>query len=193
MYGVPLAVQTRVMLLALGLGFLIGILYDVFRIIRLSISRGRAAVFVQDILFFFLFSGITFAFCLSQNNGEVRFYIIFAEILGFLIYYFSFGAFVIRVSDKIINALRTLFELIIKAVSFPVALLFRVLRTIYRFFVKVGQKNSKKFGKKLKFLLQRNRSVLYNTFGKVFIQKNKNQKKLKKKSERNTTHGKSTP
>lgn len=189
MYGVPLAVQTRVMLLALGLGFLIGILYDIFRIVRLSVSRGRAAVFIQDILFFFLFSGITFAFCLSQNNGEVRFYIVFAEVLGFLIYYFSFGAFVIKVSDTIINALRKLFELIVKLISFPVALVFRVLRGIYRFFVKISQKNSKKFGKKIKFLLQRNRSVLYNTFGKVFVQKNKN----KNKPERNTAHGKSTP
>lgn len=176
MYGIPIAVQTRVMLLALGLGFIIGIIYDIFRIIRLSISRGRTAVFVQDILFFFLFAGLSFAFCLSQNNGQVRFYIIFAEVLGFLIYYFSLGSLVIRLSDKIIAAIKKLLEQILRLISLPINLIFRIFKRIFSFFVRITKKNSKKYGKKMNFLLQRNRSMLYNVFGKVFIQKKENQK-----------------
>lgn len=181
MYGITVAAQTKNLLLGLGLGFIIGIIYDIFRIIRLSISRGRTAVFIQDILFFLLFSGITFSFCLGVNNGEVRFYIIFAEVLGFLIYYFSFGSFVIKLSDTVISALRRFFSFVFKLFKTPVLFIFRIFSLIFGKISKFTRKSSKKVGKKLKFLLQRNYSLLYNTVGGVFA-------KRKKKSERNTLH-----
>ena len=168
-YGGDVSVQTKNMLLSVGMGFLFGIIYDIFRIIRLSLSgeRGKIAVFAQDVLFFLLFSGMTFAFCLSVNGGELRFYIVFAELLGFLIYYFSFGVFVIRVSDKIISFIKRVFSLLVRLVSLPVSFLLRIILFVFSKLSVFVKKSSKKTGKYLKFRLQNNIRMVYNTFGEM--------------------------
>ena len=51
LYGLSLATQTKNFLLSLGFGFIMGIFYDLFRIIRISISKGKIATVISDILF----------------------------------------------------------------------------------------------------------------------------------------------
>jgi len=178
-YGGDVSAQTKNMLLSVGMGFIFGIIYDIFRIIRLSLSggRGKVAVFVQDVLFFLLFSGMTFAFCLSVNEGELRFYIVFIELLGFLIYYFSFGVFVIKVSDKIIFFIKRVFSLLVRLVSLPISFLLRIISLIFSKISFIVKKSSKKTGKYLKFHLQNNIHIVYNTFGKLAPKKKKNPKR----------------
>ena len=52
MYMLTIADQTRLFLLALGLGFLLGIVYDLFRVVRMAFTMRRVGVFIQDVLFF---------------------------------------------------------------------------------------------------------------------------------------------
>ncbi len=173
MIDINIASQTKLLLFALGLGFIIGIIYDIFRIIRLSISRGRAAVFVQDILFFIIFSAVTFVFCLTLNNGKIRLFIVLSEILGFLIYYISFGAFVIRVSGKIIYYIKKFFTLMAKVISAPILFFHRIILKIFKKISKIIVKRGKKTGKKLKYLLQRNTILLYNVHNKLSLKRKK--------------------
>ena len=91
MYMLTIADQTRLFLLALGLGFLLGIVYDLFRVVRMAFTMRRVGVFIQDVLFFLTCAAATFLFLLAVNQGEIRGFIIAGEGLGFLIYYFSFG------------------------------------------------------------------------------------------------------
>jgi len=51
MYIPTMALQTRIFLLSIGLGFLLGILYDVFYIVRLMITKNKYAIYIQDILY----------------------------------------------------------------------------------------------------------------------------------------------
>ena len=88
MYMLTIADQTRLFLLALGLGFLLGIVYDLFRVVRMAFTMRRAGVFIQDVLFFLTCAAVTFVFLLAVNQGEIRGFIIAGEGLGFLIYYF---------------------------------------------------------------------------------------------------------
>ena len=43
--------QVRIFLYAVGFGFFIGIVYDLFRTLRLMLSGGKKAFIVSDILF----------------------------------------------------------------------------------------------------------------------------------------------
>lgn len=181
MYGIELAEQTKILMLSMGLGLLIGILYDIFRIIRLSFNFGKIIIAIQDIIFFLILAGVTFAFALTVNKGQVRGYIIFGEIMGFLIYYFSFGIFVIRVSDIIIVRLKRLGKFIYKVIAAPIKYFIKKICYIYGKFSKKMKKTSKKGVNKLKFLLQRNRSMLYNVSGKLY---SKAKKKREGKNEK---------
>ena len=124
---VAIAAQTRLFLMSFGFGFLLGVVYDLFRIARLTVTRGKAAVFVMDVLYFFL---AVFIFMLAFNSGEIRFYLLLGIVLGFLIYYFTFGAFVLKWSNRIICALRRLLRFLFRVISAPPRAVFRLFRRL---------------------------------------------------------------
>lgn len=134
MPDIAIAVQTRLFMMAFGFGFLLGVVYDLCRILRLTVTRGKIAVFVVDILYF-LAAGISvFLFMLAYNQGEFRFYLILGIIFGFLIYYFTFGAFLLKWSNRLIRTLRRVLKAILRTFLAPFRWFGRLLR---RFSVKI--------------------------------------------------------
>lgn len=171
MYSVPQSEQLTCFLSSLGMGFLLGILYDVFRAIRLSFTKSKIALVIFDALYFILFGILTFLFILAINKGEVRSYIIAGELIGALFYYISFGIAVIKFTDKAILVLKKFYAFIFKIISAPFRLLKRLFlfisRPISSFFVKT-EKKSVKIRKKL---LPKLRLYVYNLFGILFSDK----------------------
>ena len=110
LYSLSLATQTKNFLLSLGLGFLMGFVYDLFRIIRISISERKIFVIVFDLLYCIFLCLSTFVFLITVNEGQVRFYLLLGEAIGFAVYYFSFGAIVFSFSGKIIDFIKLCFK-----------------------------------------------------------------------------------
>lgn len=166
LYGLSLAQQTKGFLLALGMGFILGILYDIIRIIRISISRGRIAVIICDIFFCVLACFCTFLFCLTINEGEIRLFLILGELVGFFTYYFSLGAIIFSYSEKIINFIKKLVRSILGVILFPFKWIFGIIRKQINKLLKKSRKNGKKLKNKSNFLLKVNKHLLYNLFVK---------------------------
>ncbi len=61
--------------------------YDFFRAIRIVRSPNLLRAILQDLLYFFFISLLTFIFFLSISNGEIRAYILFGIAIGFSIFY----------------------------------------------------------------------------------------------------------
>ena len=159
--------QVTAFLHAVGFGFLIGLLYDVFRAVRHAVSDGKKAFFISDVLFAFSAAFLTFLFALTVHGGSVRGYVLLGELLGFLVYYFTVGVLVMRLFDKIIAAVRRFFRVILR---FFLAPLKRFAVFCKRFFAKnvqKAQKKSKTSVKKSKMYLQSVRHLLYNQNDKV--------------------------
>ncbi len=153
-----LAVQTEIFLYSLGFGFMLGILYDVFRTIRLIISKAKYFVFFMDLLYFSVCAFLTFCFIMVVDSGKVRLYVALGEILGWLIYYFSFGAIALKVSNNVISFFRRIFSAFFSKIC-------RIFRRVWHKFEKIaffGKKNIRKFKKKAKFNLQKHNSIVYN-------------------------------
>ncbi len=84
-----------------GLGFL----YDCFRIIRIMINPRNIFIFFQDVIYFIISGLITFLFVLKFNHGEVRFYILAGEGIGWIIYHTTLGEWIYKFSSKIVKKL----------------------------------------------------------------------------------------
>jgi hypothetical protein len=54
MYNVYPSEQSLIFIASLGVGFLLGVLYDFFRALRLSFTKGKIAVVIFDLLYFFV-------------------------------------------------------------------------------------------------------------------------------------------
>lgn len=165
--------QTRIFLYSLGFGFLLGILYDVFRTMRLIISKSKGFAFFADLLYFSVCAILTFCFIMVVDSGKVRLYVALGEILGWLVYYFSFGAIAIRLT----NAVTSFFKRIFSAVSKFLKRIFNKIRKKSDKFILFGKKIIRKNNKKVKFNLQKHSGMVYNL--NSYIKNNKLVKKEK--------------
>ncbi len=88
------------------LGVVLGILYDVFRIIRVIINPKNITVFVQDVIYFLISGAITFLFVLAFNFGELRFYILIGESAGWTLYHVTLGHIIYKNFRKIVATIK---------------------------------------------------------------------------------------
>ncbi len=165
MYNVEQSEQSLIFFASLGVGFLLGVLYDFLRALRLSFTRGKWSVIIFDLLYFFMVAFASYIFILAANKGEVRSYIIIGELLGAVFYYFSLGFALMKLTDKFVLLLKRFYSFVFKIISFP-------FRLIKNFFLKVFgklkiifKKSEKKSQKIQKKVLPKARVYVYNLFG----------------------------
>lgn len=88
--------------LALIFGIFLGIIYDIFRVNDEMFGINFKRIFVEDILFF-IFAGIlTFLFLLATGNGDFKIFVVFAELIGALLWHFTIGKLLLKVSSRVI-------------------------------------------------------------------------------------------
>lgn len=104
-------------------GLLIGILFDIFRILRKSFKTPDFITYLEDILFWILSALILLYSIFKFNNGELRMYIFLGVILGLMIYLLVFSKLFVQVSVYIINFIKKMiYTLIIIPIKFIIKL-----------------------------------------------------------------------
>ena len=105
-------------------GIIIGLLFDIFRILRRSFKTSDIVTYLQDILFWVL-TGFTF------SNGEIRFYMFLGVFLGCLIYMLIFSKYFININVKIILVLKKVIGKILSIIIFPVKIIIKFMKKIF--------------------------------------------------------------
>ncbi len=160
--GISVSQQTITFLQSTLLGIGLGVLYDLFRILRLIIPSGKIISFVEDIIYFLLCGVISFAFLLAVNNGIVRGYLLIGEFLGAALYYFTLGKLIYRVADKLILFFKKFLSLFYRIFLSPFVRIFRfILRILCRIASRKREKNLQKIQLNQNSLKQRHR-LLFN-------------------------------
>ncbi len=159
-------------------GIVIGICYDVFRTARILFRHNTVLVVIEDVIFMAGYTIFLSSFASVCARGELRFYYVVGNALGFIFYFFTIGSIVINTMKKIYFALRKVIGIIFR----PMRSLYVILQEkTYKF---VGSsKNSVKRNKKISFLLLNNNNMLYN---KKENKKRKNVNSIAEKSKRQT-------
>jgi len=138
-----LTVQTRMFAYFFALGFLLGLLYDVLRIIRVIVFLPRKNVFVLDALFGSIAAFVTFVCLLVLNHGQVQVFILAAQGLGALVYIFSLGGAMTRFRGGLIWTKRKTIETAIRPAKFlfrkSKSLFGRISNKIHKFLIKTRE------------------------------------------------------
>ena len=162
LYGLSLAAQKKNFLLSLGFGFIMGIFYDLFRIVRISISKSKIATVFSDILYCIFLGFSLMLFCLTVNEGEIRLYLLLGSLAGFFVYYFSLGVIIFSFSEKLITLIKKIIGSVFNVISYPFRFVFGKLRKLLNNLSAKSHKNTKNIKNKSKFLLKVNKLLLYN-------------------------------
>ena len=88
--------QTYLFIVFTIVGIIIGILFDIFRILRKSFKTNDIVTYIEDFLFWIL-TGIIILFSMYKfSNGELRFFMIVGIIIGTLMYMITFSKYIIK-------------------------------------------------------------------------------------------------
>lgn len=112
-------------------GIIIGLLFDIFRILRRSFKTSDLITYVQDILFWILTGLILLFSIFTFSNGEVRFYMFLGVFLGCLIYMLLFSKYFIDINVKIIMIIKNIVIKILTIITFPLKLIIKFIRKIF--------------------------------------------------------------
>ena len=112
-------------------GIIIGILFDIFRILRRSFKTTDIITYVQDILFWILTGFILLYSIFTFSNGEIRFYMFLGVFLGCLIYMLMFSKYFIKVNVKIVIAIKEIIMKLISILLLPIKIVINLLKKIF--------------------------------------------------------------
>ena len=162
-------------------GVLIGLLFDVFRILRKSFKTADIVTYIEDVIFWILTGVIILYSIFAFNNGEIRLFMFLGIILGGAFYLLLFSRYVIKASVTIINIIKKCIIEIYKILSYPIKLIYKIIsKPIKICVINIGKiyrqiftkSNSEKNTNKAKKAL---------TISKIYKKlKNKEGKKIKK-------------
>lgn len=140
-------------------GVIIGILFDIFRIIRKTFKTNDIITYLEDILFWIL-TGIIIIYAMYQFcDGELRFFMIIGIVMGTCLYIVTISQYVIKISVCIINIVKktliypiiAIYRLIKKVLFRPMFIICVNLRKNFKGIVKKNKKSRGFFKKKEKY------------------------------------------
>ncbi len=89
-----------------GIGVLLGVWYDLFRLVRLLTRPPAWRIFVQDMLYFCSAAAVTMLLALPVSSGRIRLFHLLALTIGAVCYYFTVGRLVYRIARLLDRVLR---------------------------------------------------------------------------------------
>ncbi|HZK34184.1 MAG TPA: spore cortex biosynthesis protein YabQ [Bacillota bacterium] len=111
--------QAYVFLATVYSGFIIGFIYDIFRMIRHIIKPGRLATAILDLVFWIIIAGVSFLVVFNVNYGEVRVYTIAGLIIGWSLYAMILSPIIFKVLTGICKAVSFVFKWVVWTISWP--------------------------------------------------------------------------
>lgn len=104
-------------------GLVIGILFDIFRILRKSFKTTDFITYLEDIIFWILTGCIMLFSIFIFNNGEIRSYVFIGIAIGIISYMLIISRFFVKISVSIIKFIK-------KILSYPIKLIKNIFTKI---------------------------------------------------------------
>lgn len=173
-------------------GILIGIIWDIYRILRHFTKLGKKGIVIGDILFWVLSAIIGFRIILYISWGNLRGFIFLGFFLGGAFYFYAFSRYVLKILIFIIKQMVLTIVFIWFLITYPLMLLKYKIYQIMKpyknkveFNIALTKRKYKFFKYKLKRVLNE-KEMMYNKkkdqrTKKVKVQKKKETKKHKRK------------
>lgn len=109
-------------------GFLIGLIFDCFRILRKSFKTADFVTYIEDILFGIITGLLILYSVFKFNNGELRFYLFFGIFIGIFLYLLIFSKIFMKISIYIISIIKKVINFLI---IIPIKFIYGLFKKIF--------------------------------------------------------------
>lgn len=109
-------------------GVIIGILFDFFRVLRMTYKTSDIVTYIEDILFWIL-AGIIILYSIWYfNDGEIRLFMILGIIMGAIIYALTLSNTFIKINSFIMSKIKKIIEFLCNIVELPIKLIIKIAK-----------------------------------------------------------------
>lgn len=112
-------------------GILLGVLFDIFRILRKSFKTSDLITYVEDIIFWVIAGFILFYTVYKFNNGEIRSYVLLGIAVGLSMYLIIFSKIFININVTVITFIKNICVKIAKFMLYPLKILLNFMRKLF--------------------------------------------------------------
>ena len=124
--------QANLFLIFIINGLIIGLVFDVFRILRKSFKTSDIITVAEDILFWIITGVIVLYSIFVFNNGQIRFFMFIGIFLGVMLYMLILSKYIIKVSVTIITILKKIVLFIIKILIYPFKTIYKITKKLLK-------------------------------------------------------------
>lgn len=103
--------QEQIFIFFFIIGIIIGIIFDIFRVIRKSFKTPDLVTFIEDFIFLLITSFLIIFSIIKLNGGEVRFYLFLGIFSGILIYSLTISNFCVIILSGFVRICKKIFKI----------------------------------------------------------------------------------
>ena len=103
--------QEQIFIFFFVIGVIIGIIFDIFRVLRKAFKTSDTITLIEDIIFLIITGYLITLGILKLNSGEVRFYLFLAIMFGILIYSLTISNFCVIILYEFVELCKKILEI----------------------------------------------------------------------------------
>lgn len=104
--------QLEVFLISCGVGLVLGLIYDIFRVFRIVVPHTNLLVAIEDVILITLYSVFTMCFAFSLMRGQIRVFFLVGNALGFTVWLLTIGSIVVKTANRIKSYIMAIFNIL---------------------------------------------------------------------------------
>jgi len=135
-----LSEETTVFLVFVVMGMLFSVVFDLFRAVRKVRKLKNRTIYIQDIMYFLIIGTILLWLIITYMNTELRLYLIFAIILGVVIYISTVGNMVVNVLVKLMKFSKEIICFLVLPLTIYMALFEKQIGILKKYVIKCCKK-----------------------------------------------------
>lgn len=112
-------------------GSIIGILFDLFRILRKSFKTPDIITYIEDTLFWIITGLFLLYIIFKYSFGEIRIYMFISLIIGLVGYFLTISKYFIDLNVKIINIFKISISKILYILFYPIKIIINILQKAF--------------------------------------------------------------
>ncbi|MEG0894569.1 MAG: spore cortex biosynthesis protein YabQ [Oscillospiraceae bacterium] len=97
-------------LASIFIGAVIGVLYDVFKVSRIIIKTNNIVTFIEDVAFCLASIILTFIFISEKNDGILRMFLLFGNLMGATIYFCTISVVITKIIKFIVKFVKNIYN-----------------------------------------------------------------------------------
>lgn len=124
---ITISEQAFLFLACVKTGIIMGILYDVVRVLRRIFDHPNWLIQIEDLLYWVACGCLAFIMIFWRNYGQIRGFVFVGILIGAVLYFTTISRWVINIVTQIIKSLVIIpIQCIMKIISIPIRYVFKV-------------------------------------------------------------------